>query len=228
MESTSQCGGRQGMNSLSDLNILPVMDTSTHDLSTEFFIPLLSNSIRYDRGVVFFSSGWLRINSKGMLAFANNSGRARWVTSPILDEADWEALKTGYNARGDPVLHRALKHNITNLARTLEKDTLSALAWMVADEVITFKLALPFQKLDQGDFHDKFGIFTDIQGNQVSFNGSYNDSIQGTRNYESIKIFCSWLTSFAQLVHYAIWRTADRSRRIAFEMLRPSIKGVSC
>ena len=50
------------MNSLSDLNILPVMDTSTHDLSNEFFIPLLSNSIRYDRGVGYFSSGWLRIN----------------------------------------------------------------------------------------------------------------------------------------------------------------------
>ena len=195
------------------------MDTSTHDLSTEFFIPLLSNSIRYDRGVGFFSSGWLRINAQGMLAFANNGGRARWVTSPILDEADWEALQTGYNARGDPVLHRALKHNITNLARTLEKDTLSALAWMVADEIITFKLALPFQKLDQGDFHDKFGVFTDSHGNQVSFNGSYNDSIQGTRNYESIKIFCSWQTSFAPLVQ----ADAERFERL-WSNLDPNVQ----
>ena len=111
------------MNSLSDLNILPLMDTSTHDLSTEFFTPLLSNSIRYDRGVGYFSSGWLRINAKGMLEFANNGGRARWVTSPILDEADWEALQTGYTARADPLLRQALEHNIINLARTLEKDT---------------------------------------------------------------------------------------------------------
>ena len=123
MEFTSQCGGRSGMNSLSDLNILPLMDTSTHDLSTEFFTPLLSNSIRYDRGVGYFSSGWLRINAKGMLEFANNGGRARWVTSPILDEADWEALQTGYTASGDPLLRQALEHNIINLARTLEKDT---------------------------------------------------------------------------------------------------------
>ena len=99
------------------------MDTSTHDLSTEFFTPLLSNSIRYDRGVGYFSSGWLGINAKGMLEFANNSGRARWVTSPILDEADWEALQTGYSARGDPLQRQALEHNITNLARSLEKDT---------------------------------------------------------------------------------------------------------
>jgi hypothetical protein len=61
-----------------------------------------------------------------MLDFANNGGRARWVTSPILDEADWEALQTGYTARGDPVLRRALKLTITNLARTLEKNTLSS------------------------------------------------------------------------------------------------------
>ena len=59
MEIIAQCGGRSGMKSLSDLNILPLMDTSTHDLSTDFFTPLLSNSIRYDRGVGYFSSGWL-------------------------------------------------------------------------------------------------------------------------------------------------------------------------
>jgi hypothetical protein len=63
---------------------------------------------------------------------------------------------------------------------------------MVADEIITFKLALPQAKLQQGNFHDKFGIFADIYGNQVSFNGSYNDSIQGTRNYESIKVVFIW------------------------------------
>ncbi len=208
------------MNSLSDLNLLHMMDTSTYDLTSEFFIPLLSNAIRYDRGVGYFSSGWLRINSKGMVAFANNGGQSRWVTSPILDEADWDALQAGNRARGDPVLRKVLERNITDLAKTLEKDTLSALVWMVADEIITFKLALPYQKLNQGDFHDKFGIFTDAYGNQVSFNGSYNDSIQGTRNYESIKIFCSWETSFAPLVQAdagrfeRLWSNLDPNVRV--------------
>ena len=208
------------MKSLNDLNLLAVMDTSEHDLTSEFFMPLLSNSVRYDRGVGFFSSGWLRINFEGMGAFANNGGRARWVTSPILDEADWEALRTGDAARHDFMLHTALKRNVANLAEVLKKDTLSALAWMVADEIITFKLALPQDKLNRGDFHDKFGIFTDSQGNQVSFNGSYNDSIQGTRNYESIKIFCSWQSAFAPLVQKDIerferlWNKLDLNVRI--------------
>src|SRR6266568_4006630 len=194
------------MKSLKDLNLLTVMDTSSHDLTSAFFIPLFSNSLRYDRGVGYFSSGWLRINCNGMVAFAKNGGKARWVTSPILDAGDWEALITGDTARSDPIIRVMLERNVANLAETLNKDTLSALAWMVADEIITFKLALPYDKLDQGDFHDKFGIFVDTYGNQVSFNGSYNDSIQGTRNYESIKIFCSWQPAFADLVQDDIQR----------------------
>jgi superfamily II DNA or RNA helicase len=94
------------------------------------------------------------------------------------------------------LLRKALEENIDSLSHALKEDTLSALAWMVADEIITFKLALPYEKLDQGEFHDKFGIFEDNKENRVSFNGSYNDSIQGLRNYESLKIFRSWdLTS---------------------------------
>lgn len=177
---------------LRDLNLVSVMDTSSHNFIRDFFVPLLKNSAFYDRGVGFFSSGWLRLTSEGMTNFADNGGRARWITSPILDEADWAALLVGSAARSDLILRNVLEKNIINLAETLEKDTLSALAWMVADEIITFKLALPYDKLERGDFHDKFGIFTDSRGDCVSFNGSYNDSIQGNRNYESIKIFCSW------------------------------------
>lgn len=63
---------------------------------------------------------------------------------------------------------------------------------MVADGVLTFKLALPTNELQGGDFHDKIGLFTDAEGNQVAFNGSPNESIQGSLNSESINIFLSW------------------------------------
>src|SRR5438067_504875 len=101
------------MRLLNDLHLPTVMDTSEHDLTNEFFIPLLSNSLRYDRGVGFFSSGWLRINCEGMVSFANNGGRARWVTSPILDKDDWEALQAGDAARNNSMLRTALKRNIS-------------------------------------------------------------------------------------------------------------------
>ena len=141
-----------------------------------------------------------------MINFAVNGGRARIITSPILDEDDWEALLLGEEARFDPVLHAALTRNIDELENTLEEETLSALAWMVADGVLTFKLALPVKKLEGGDFHDKFGVFTDAEGNKVSFNGSPNESIQGTHNYESNKIFKSWEPAFEPIVEADVIR----------------------
>jgi superfamily II DNA or RNA helicase len=195
---------------LPDINILPVLDTSASDLIADFFVPLLKEARRYDRGVGYFSSGWFRIAAHGMVEFAAQGGRARWVTSPILTEDDWQALQTGDAARTDPLLYARLQANLEDVTRSLQSDTLSALAWMVADGVLDFKLALPRNKLEQGDFHDKFGIFTDAEGNQISFNGSYNDSIQGTRNYESIKTFCSWNPAFAPLVQ----SDADRFERL--------------
>ncbi len=180
------------MYNLPGLNLPKTLDTSTSDIIQTFFTPALSIAKQYDRGVGYFSSGWLRITAKGMLKFAANGGQARWVTSPVLNEADWEALQMGDAARYDPILRAALTRNIDELAQMLETETLSALAWMIADEILTFKLALPHNKLQGGEFHDKFGIFTDAEGHQISFNGSYNESVQGTRNYESIKIFPSW------------------------------------
>lgn len=208
---------------LRDLETPAVLDTSSADLIADFFIPALSCSVQYDRGVGYFSSGWLRITAKGMVSFAANGGRARWVTSPILDSADWEALQTGDSARTDPVLRAALSRNIHDLERTLETDTLSALAWMVADGILSFKLAVPVSKLAGGDFHDKFGVFTDSAGIQVSFNGSYNESVQGTRNYESIKIFRSWEPAFGSLVQADVqrferlWQNDDPNVRV-FEL----------
>lgn len=205
---------------LKDLNFSNRLDTSSSDLTEDFFVPALSAAYRYDRGVGFFSSGWIRITSKGLIAFAANGGKARWVTSPILSEEDWQALKIGDEAKYDPVLRAALQRNISDLERALEKDSLSALSWMVADGILSFKLALPRNKLEQGEFHDKFGIFTDINGSQVSFNGSYNDSIQGTRNYESIKIFRGWDPAFAELVaddverFERLWNNQDANVRV--------------
>jgi hypothetical protein len=205
---------------LTDIRLSPSLDTSTSDLIADFFIPALTQSIRYDRGVGYFSSGWLRIAAKGMVQFAANGGHARWVTSPILDAADWEALQTGDAARMDHELRAILDRQVSDLASTLERDTLAALAWMVADNILDFKIALPRNKLERGDFHDKFGVFTDLGGNQVSFNGSYNDSIQGTRNYESIKVFISWEAPYASLVHAdserfeCLWNNFDPNVRV--------------
>ena len=180
----------------------------------------LSLSICYDRGVGYFSSGWLSIAASGVAAFAANGGRARWVTSPILSEADWTALYSGDQAKVDETLKKSLEKAIQELEHTLQHDTLTALSWMIADGILDFRLAVPREKLSGGEFHDKFGIFTDGMGNRISFNGSCNDSIQGFRNYESIKVFCSWELPFSSLVDAdalrfeKLWNNQDPNVRV--------------
>jgi len=168
-----------------------VITTSSDDLIEDFFVPALKVARRYDRGVGYFSSGWIQAASEGLVAFAANGGSARWVTSPILSQADWEALRSGYDARIDEVLRRSLLRNIETLEASLRSETASALSWMIADGVLSFKLAVPRERLD-GEFHDKFGVFTDAAGGSIAFRGSYNESIQGLHNYESISIYPVW------------------------------------
>lgn len=112
----------------------------------------------------------------------------------MLDRADCAALAQGVDARDDAKLKQALEGAISDLERDLATDTLSALAWMIADGLLDFRIAIPTAELD-GDFHDKFGIFRDGDGDAVAFHGSPNDSERAFRNYESISIYYSWVDS---------------------------------
>ncbi|NOK58237.1 MAG: DEAD/DEAH box helicase [Chloroflexi bacterium AL-W] len=159
------------------------------------------------------------MNAVGMSAFAAQNGHARWITSPILSLEDWQAMLSGNHARRNEVLRQTLERTITKLTHDLESQTLSALAWLVADRILDFRLAVPVNDLT-GEFHSKFGIFTDNVGDVVSFEGSYNDSIQGTRNYESLKIFRSWEPYQADMVQHdstrfeRLWCDEDPNVRV--------------
>ena len=127
----------------------------------------------------------------GLAGLAVNGGRARIIASPVLEKRDVDALVRGDAAKVDDILRTSLSRSVEELRTSLEKDTLSAVAWMVADGLLEFKVAIPDAELC-GDFHDKFGVFVDALGDSVAFHGSPNDSAQAFRNYESISIFYSW------------------------------------
>jgi hypothetical protein len=50
-----------------DLPLL--LNTSNHDLFRDFFVPALTHAFRYDRGVGYFASGWLRLAAQDMARF---------------------------------------------------------------------------------------------------------------------------------------------------------------
>jgi superfamily II DNA or RNA helicase len=177
---------------LKQLNLLSVYDSSEHNLVTDLQVPLLLNSIDYLRGVGFFTSGWLRIASEGLTGFVQRGGRARIVLSPILEEGDWRALQQGEAARFDARLKAILELRVNDLAVSLSRDTLNAMAWMVADGVLDIRFAVPRDAQALGSYHDKVAVFRDELGDAVALHGSLNDSVRGSLNGEAFSVFTSW------------------------------------
>lgn len=174
---------------LKDLNLIYEYDTSNNNIVEEFYKPCLSNSLIYNRGVGYFTSGWISENSKGLSKFIGNGGKAKYITSPILDKNDLNPLQGIFDKSK---IENIILKNIDNLEKNLEKETRNLLGWLVYDGILEFRFAIPKIELNGGDFHDKFGIFIDNENNIVSFNGSINESIKGFYNYESISVFKSW------------------------------------
>lgn len=196
------------------------MNTSEDNLIGDFFEPALSDAAKYDRAVGYFSSGWIKEAAKGLTKFAANDGQARWITSPILGEKDWEALLAGAENEVNAELEHLLSDNIGALAAELEDHTFEALAWMIADGILEFKLACPKNDLAGGNFHTKFGVFTDQNGDRLGFTGSYNDSIQGLINDETISIYKSWEPVLVEYVDSyerrfeKLWENRDDNVRV--------------
>lgn len=168
------------------------LNTSEEDLAKELYEPCLKWAERYDRGVGYFTSGWLSYNTVGMSDFASRGGKMRLITSPIISSKDHDTIISAKTFDEKyKCFVKAMNQSVDMLSREMEKDLLNAFAWMVYDGIIDIKFAVPKMNLGDGNFHDKFGVF--YKGQEiVSFSGSQNDSIQGFCNYESIKVFCSW------------------------------------
>ena len=168
------------------------LNTSENDLAKDLYVPCLEWALHFDRAVGYFTSGWLSYTAQGMASFASRGGQARWITSPIIEDSDFSIIIDSEKNR-DAIAYFRMKicDSIDTLAREIEDNTLNALAWMLYDGIIDLRFAIPTRQLE-GDFHDKFGVFSDDLGNSISFSGSINDSKKGFSNYESIKVFRTW------------------------------------
>ena len=79
--------------SLKNLNIKPVYYSDEVTLLTEFYIPVLSNSIKYDRIAGYFCSNALAIAAKGLSELIKNGGRIRLIANVVISEADQKIIK---------------------------------------------------------------------------------------------------------------------------------------
>lgn len=197
---------------LRELTLDYVYDSSENNIVDKLFLPLLNHSVLYRRGVGYFTSGWLRLNLGGIRSLIERKGKAELITSPHLSEEDFEAIQRGEQAKEDRMLYEALVHELDSLQQEetqSARETLSLLAWLVADGLLDVKFAIP--RNNKGDFHDKFAVFTDEAGDRVAIHGSYNDSVHANYNGESFSVYCSWVEGQAPYVD----KHDERFRRLS-------------
>ena len=168
------------------------------DVVRQFYIPLLSQSVKYQRAVGFFSSSILAQIAKGITGLVKNGGTMELVASPRLLSEDIEAIRTGYKKR-EQVVKDALFRELKSADNRFDKERLNLLANLIADGILDIKIAFLENQSACGLYHEKMGILTDSSGNKIAFSGSMNETENAIIvNYETIDVFCSWKSEDAK------------------------------
>lgn len=175
--------------SFNDLKIRNIYIVPRNDVVNDFFVPVLAQSVRYDRGSAYFSSQALYEMTVGIKGLIDNGGKMRYIISPEnLSQEDIDAIHDGYKRRDDYKRGNLLSRTeyYFNPQNYYEKERLSILAYLIANSYLDIKIAIPKNVQHKGVFHYKFGVFTDNVGNEILFNGSNNETENAIHNNNEI------------------------------------------
>lgn len=188
--------------SFKSLDIKPSYESGVGDIVQDFYEPVLTEAVLYDRISGFFTSTSLAVAARGMCNFIKNGGIMRIITSPILSSDDVEIIEQLIEKKGE-IGSKELGLDLDALEDAFISDHVKAFGWLLAAGKIDIRLAIllddenkPITKekiLSAGLFHQKIGILTDIEGNHISFSGSINETASAwTKNDEEFKVFKEW------------------------------------
>ena len=203
--------------SLKDVELKKEYRSLLDNVVQDFYIPLLKDATLYQRAVGFFSSSSLVEISKGIATMAEIGGKIQIVASPYLSDEDIEAIKKGYADR-DKIIEGALIAALSDIhVDYYSMERLNLLANLIATGVLDIRIAYTEDSNGIGMYHEKMGIITDTEGNQVAFSGSMNESATAMLvNYETIDVFRSWgdeseqeRVTLKQNAFFSIWNDTE-------------------
>lgn len=175
------------MNLFRKLELKSSYRSDNDNIYCDFLEKCLKSSTSYDRAVGYFTSDSLYLLLEGVENLIKNNGIMRVVTSPILSEKDVIAIK---NLNNEELINLKIEKELKKFYSGKEEDITKIFSWLIMKNILQIKIA--YQKNDIGIYHEKFGIFRDIEGSKVAFSGSVNETIGGmSRNFESIDVYSS-------------------------------------
>lgn len=179
---------------LADLKLDNQMSTSSHNLFSEFFLPATNAAKSYDRATGYFSSALWALAPAAFADFFSRGGTVRLLCSPRLAADERAAV-----IRSNELKETDFSEIIGQLKelRTSGQDRRSDLLRVLSSLIAVGSVELRFAEVarDSNLFHDKVGVFTDAQLDEMSFVGSANESASawsGFGNHEAIEIFRGW------------------------------------
>lgn len=173
-----------------DLNLQAAYSSYTENLWKEFYSPILTHSIRYDRTTACFSKRALANYSKGLEFFALKGHTYRLLVFSELKKVEFEQIKLGYDLK-DTIIE-SLTSKLCETITLEEERNISNLSFLISIGVIDIRIAFAAE----GDFHDEFGIFEDEWGDLVCFRDSNDETTTSFEvDCESIDVTCSWQES---------------------------------
>jgi len=147
----------------------------TDTLVGSFYRPMLSEAVEYDRLAGYLSLQNLADALQGVESAFESNGEIRIIASKRLSQENKPVLTD------DAPLSEEGESRLALIAQMLDEGRLQ------------LKIGEPRNNSDSGIFHPKLGIATDANGNQITFEGSINETYNAWyRNYERFKVHCSW------------------------------------
>jgi hypothetical protein len=173
------------------LNLKRVYSSSSDNLLSDFYNPVLEHASKYDRISGYFSPTVFSVCAKGLSSMFVNGGKMRLITSIELDQKTFESLSASNELAVEIIDKFKMPDDPLELRTELEKNYYSLFVSLLKLGVIDLKIALTVT--GTGILHEKIGIIHDKEGMMLSFSGSNNETVYGwTQNIENFKVFPEW------------------------------------
>lgn len=182
-----------------DLNV--EYDSATDDIYGDFFNPVLKQSVTYRRVGGKFDSKSLATCAEGLQDFIQKDGNMKLLLVPEFTRQDADSINRGIKNQHD-ILTECWIKDFSEIQDKFVHDHVKALAWMLANDHLEIKIAVPTK--DDGTvmsrdgwrhnplFRNQVGIFWDGANDPVSFSGTVDLDDKVFGEYHHFRVFRGW------------------------------------
>lgn len=168
---------------------LDIYRSTFNDFDNDFLNPSYAESISFDRGSGYFSLKSLILSIDGLIKFIRNGGNIRLICNPELSSDDIELIAHGVLIDEKRTTNDLLNNYSLEEITSDDEIKMDIISNLIENGRLKIKVAY----MNDGIYHEKFGIFTDKENEMVYFNGSANETKSAKKkNFESFMVTESW------------------------------------